>query len=377
MKEKFLLPVVLAGLALAGCSRGVAPKPAAVFPVLVAHAVVTNVPVLIDPPPVGHVTPCSTVTVHSQIQGLISEVHFQEGQEVRKGDPLFTIDSRPSEAALAQARANLVRDSGQLEYARANYARDQKLFASKIVSQNQLETDQASLDAATGTVAADKAAITNAVLNLGYCDIRSPVDGKTGALQAFVGNVIKAPDDTLVTINQLRPIYVAFAVPEQYLPQIQSELRTKKLKVSVTYENLKGAAPQGELTFVDNSVDPSTGTIQLRATFPNDNEVLWPGQFVEVTLTLLEMTNVIAVPSQAVQTGQDGDYIYVVKPDQTIEVRTVTAGITYENETVISQGLQAGDVVVTDGQLRLSPGAKVSVKTSIAPAASASATNAP
>lgn len=307
---------------------------------------------------------------------MISQVHFQEGQEVRKGDPLFTIDPRPSQAALDQARANLVRDSGQLEYTKANYSRDRKLFDAKIISQDQLETDQASLDAAKGTVAADKAAITNAVLNLEFCDIRSPIDGKTGALQAFVGNVVKAPDDTLLTINQIQPIYVAFAVPEQYLPEIQREMRTKTLKVSATYENINTPPPEGDLTFVDNSVDPSTGTIQLRATFPNQDHVLWPGQFVEVSLTFSELTNVVVVPSEAVQTGQDGSFIYLVKPDLTVEMRPVTTGITYQDETVILKGVRAGETVVTDGQVRLAPGVKVSIKSSLSPAAPSSNANA-
>lgn len=376
MKREFLIPFVLAGLALAGCSHDPGPKAASAPPVLVALATVTNVPVLIDPPPVGHVTAVSTVTIHSQIQGMISQVHFQEGQEVRKGDPLFTIDPRPSQAALDQARANLVRDSGQLEYTKANYSRDRKLFDAKIISQDQLETDQASLDAAKGTVAADKAAITNAVLNLEFCDIRSPIDGKTGALQAFVGNVVKAPDDTLLTINQIQPIYVAFAVPEQYLPEIQREMRTKTLKVSATYENINTPPPEGDLTFVDNSVDPSTGTIQLRATFPNQDHVLWPGQFVEVSLTFSELTNVVVVPSEAVQTGQDGSFIYLVKPDLTVEMRPVTTGITYQDETVILKGVRAGETVVTDGQVRLAPGVKVSIKSSLSPAAPSSNANA-
>jgi multidrug efflux system membrane fusion protein len=319
----------------------------------------------------------STVTIHSQIQGMISEVHFKEGQEVKQGDRLFTIDPRPSQAALDQARANLERDAGQLEYAKANYSRDQKLMDVKIISQDQLDTDTASLDAATGTVAADRAAITNALLNLDYCEIRSPVDGRTGSLQAYVGNVVKAPDDTLLTINQVHPIYVQFGVPEQFLPAIKREMRTKTLKVSVTFQNMDVPPPAGELTFIDNTVDTATGLIQLRATFPNDDRALWPGQFVEVELTLSELTNAVVVPSQAVQTGQNGQFVYVVKPDQSVEERTITAGITYQNETVIQNGLQAGETVVTDGQLRLAPGAHVDVKTSIQADVASPATNAP
>ncbi len=372
MKKFILISALLAfgaAVLLDGCSRKKANAPAGA-PVLVAKAVETNVPVQIDPPPVGHVTPVSTVTIHSQIGGIISEVHFQEGQEVKKGDLLFTIDPRPTQAALDQARANLERDSGQLEYQKANYARDQKLLAAKIISQDQFDTDTASRDAALGTVAADKAAITNALLNLEFCHISSPIDGKTGSLQAYEGNVVKAPDDVLLTINQIHPIYVEFAVPEQFLPEIKRQMAQHALKASVSFENMSGEPPQGELTFVDNSVDMTTGTIDLKATLPNEDSALWPGQFVNVTLTLSELTNAVVVPSQAVQTGQNGQFVYVVKSDQTVEERPVTIGIAYDGETVVEKGLQAGETVVTDGQLRLAPRVKVVVKSSADSAAS-------
>jgi multidrug efflux system membrane fusion protein len=356
---------VPAGLALAlwvaGCSPAGVPKKNAAVPVLTAVAWATNVPVRIDPPPVGHVLSLTTVTIHSQIQGMISAVHFQEGQEVAKGDLLFTLDPRPSQAALDQARAALERDAAQLAYAKINFAREQKLFDQKLISQDELDTNRANFDALAGTVAADRAAITNALLNLDYCAIHSPVAGRTGSLLSFPGNVVKAPDDALLTINQIHPIYVAFAVPEQYLPVIKKEMLTKTLKVSVTFQNMDVAPPQGELTFLDNAVDTTTGTIQLKATFPNQRGVLWPGQFVQVALTLSELTNAVVVPSQAVQTGQDGQFIYLVKPDQTVEQRPVVAGLTYQGVTVIERGLSAGETVVTDGQLRLAPGMSVAV----------------
>jgi multidrug efflux system membrane fusion protein len=365
MKNLILIPTLamIAAMLVNGCSGGVKKGAGgAGAPVLVARAVETNVPVLINPPPVGHVLPYSTVTIHSQIQGMISEVHFREGQEVKKGDPLFTIDPRPSQAALDQARAALERDTAQLEYAKINFAREQKLFDQKLISQDELDTNRASQDALTGTVAADRAAINNALLNLDYCQIRAPIDGRTGSLQSYEGNVVKAPDDILLTINQIHPIYVAFAVPEQYLPEIKKETREKTLKVQATYQNMDEPAPEGELTFIDNTVDMMTGTIQLRATFPNEDGTLWPGQFVQVMLTLSDLTNVIVTPSQAVQTGQNGQFVYVVKPDQTAEERPVTVGITYQGETVVQSGLKAGETVVTDGQLRLEPGTKVSIK---------------
>ena len=375
MKKKNFIPALLAALALAfGCSPSKPPKTAEAAPVLVAKAVATNVPVQIDPPPVGHVTPVLTVTIHAQVGGILSGIHFKEGSEVNSNELLFTIDPRPTQAALDQARANLERDSGQLEYQKANYARDQKLFDAKIISQDQLDTDTASRDAALGTVAADKAAITNAMLNLEFCQIRAPFDGITGSIQLHEGDVVKAPDDTLLTINQLHPIYVEFAVPEKYLPEIKKQMAAKTLAVQATFENMVGPPPQGELTFVDNAVDQTTGTILLKATFPNEDNSLWPGQFVQVVLTLSELTDAVVVPSQAVQVGQNGQFVYVVKEDQSVEMRPIKTGITFKNLTVVQSGLKADETVVTDGQLRLAPGVKVTVKSSTD---SASSTNAP
>ena len=365
MNNSTLIPAlaVVATMLVNGCSDG-AKKAAggAGAPVLVARAIETNVPVLIDPPPVGHVMPYSTVTIRPQVGGVLSQVHFQEGQEVKKGDLLFTIDPRPMQAALDAARAALARDQALLENAKIQFGREQKLFEQKLISQDEFDTSKAGLDTLAGTVAADQAAITNAGLNLEFTGIRAPFDGRTGSLQFHEGNVVKAPDDTLLTINQIHPIYVAFAVPEQYLPEIKREMRKKTLKVMATFQNMD-APPQGELTFIDNAVDMMTGMIQLKATFPNEDSTLWPGQFVQVALTLSELTNAIVVPSQAVQTGQNGDFIYVVKPDQTVEQRPVTIGITSQGGTVVQSGLQAGETVVTDGQLRLTPGVKVNVKT--------------
>jgi multidrug efflux system membrane fusion protein len=352
-----------AALATGGCSNGAkqaGDKPG--VPVLVAQSVTTNVPVQIQPPPVGHVTPYSTVTVHSQIQGMISQIHFREGQEVKQGDLLFTIDPRPEQAALAQAKANLARDRAQLENAKIQLDREQKLFDQKLVSEDDYDTSKASNDTLVGTVQADEAAVTNAELNLGYTEIRAPIDGVAGSLQSYVGNVVKAPDDTLLTIVQIHPIYVEFAVPEQYLPDIKKEMRAHPLKVSVMFQNMNVPPPEGELSFVNNTVDEATGTIDLWAMFPNQNNALWPGQFVSVVLTLSDLTNVVVVPSLAVQTGQNGEYLYVVKPDQTVEERSITIGITYQNETVIQSGLKAGETVVTDGQSRLAPGVKVNIK---------------
>jgi len=359
MKNSTLISAlaVTAAMLVNGCSGG-AKKGAggSGAPVLVAQAVATNVPVLINPPPVGHVMPYSTVTIRPQIGGILQKIHFQEGAEVKSNALLFTIDPRPMQAALACDRA-------QLENAEIQFAREQKLFDQKLVSQDEYDTSKASRDTLAATVQTDE-------LNLSFTDIRAPFDGRTGSLQFHEGNVVKAPDDTLLTINQVHPIYVAFAVPEQYLPEIKKEMREKTLKATATFQNMD-ATPQGELTFIDNAVDVTTGTIQLKATFPNEDNTLWPGQFVQVVLTLSDLTNAIVAPSQAVQTGQNGQFVYVVKPDQTAEERPVTTGITYQGETVVQSGLKAGETVVTDGQLRLEPGTKVNIKSAL------SSTNAP
>ena len=367
MDVKNICLPALAGLVLlfaGGCSRSPVLKGSAPVPVLTAQAVITNLPVLIDPPPVGHVMPILTVTIRPQIGGVIRAVNFREGQAVKKGDLLFTIDPRPAQATLAH-------DKAQLANAQIQFDREQKLFADKLISQDEFDTSKAARDTLVATVQSDE-------LNLEYCEIRSPIDGRTGGLQFHEGNVVKSPDDVLLTINQIHPIYVAFAVPEQYLPQIQQEQRAHPLPVSVAYQNFTDAPPVGVLTFVDNTVDQTTGTILLKATFPNDDQSLWPGQFVNVTLMLSELTNAVVVPSQAVQTGQSGQFIYVVATNPTnaatptVAVRSVITGITYQNQTVVEKGVRAGETVVTDGQLRLVPGTAVSFKS---PAASAS--NAP
>lgn len=377
--KKFLF-VTAVGLLLGlagGCSRSAPPKQTTGLPVLVAQAMVTNVPVLIDPPPVGHVATMQTVNVRPQIGGIISAVNFEEGQEVKQGDLLFTIDPRPAQAALALARADVQRDEAQLANAKIQFARDQKLFDQSLISRDAYDTSKAAMDALAGTVSADHAAVTNAELNLQYTQIRAPIDGRTGSLKFHAGNVVKSPDDILLTINQIHPIYVEFAVPEQYLPEIRREMREKALPVSVTVQGMKALSPQGKLTFIDNAVDETTGTILLKATFQNEQGVLWPGQFVNVSLTLSELKNVVVVPSQAVQTGQNGEFVFVIKSDRTVEERPITAGLTYHGETVVEKGVKAGETVVTDGQLRLTPGVAVSVKSSLEPAGPDPSNNAP
>lgn len=365
MKKSLVVTAAFAALILASaCSRTNAPKPVAPVPVLTAKVVETHVPVLIEPPPVGHVMPVSTVTIRPQIGGVIRTVNFQEGQEVKKGDLLFTIDPRPAQAALTLAKGSLQRDVAQLANAKIQFERDQKLLDQKLISQDVFDTSKAAMDALAGSVAADRAAVTNAELNLQYCEIRAPIDGRTGGLQFHEGNVVKSPDDVLLTINQIHPIYAAFAVPERYLPEIQKQMSGRTLAVTAGFENLDGEPPQGELSFVDNAVDATTGTIMLKATFPNTDGKLWPGQFVQLALQLDELTNAVVVPSQAVQNGQIGQFLFVVKADKTVEQRAVRTSVTFKGATVIATGVQAGETVVTDGQLRLAPGMTVSDKSS-------------
>jgi len=305
----------------------------------------------------------SLVSIRSQITGPITKVHFKEGQEVNVGDPLFTIDPRPYEAALNQARANLERDIAQMISARLEFERTSNLFESKIASSQDYDSAQAAYQAMQATVAADHAAVTNAQVSLGYTDIRSPIEGRTGNLIVKAGNVVKAPDDVLLTITQIHPIYVAFTVPEQNLAAIRQQSRQSDLQVEAVVPGEANHPVVGELTFLNNMVDTNTGTILLKGTFVNTNDVLWPGQFVQVSLTLSNLVNAVVVPSQAVQTGQQGEFVFVVKSDQTVDTRPVITGVTYEGQTVLSSGVKPGETVVTDGQLRLAPGTKVSTQT--------------
>ena len=362
------LPLLLAvGFSLSGCSRQEASAEksgksagGAPVPVLVGKAMAKSMPVQIQA--IGNVMPYSRVAVRSQITGQLVRVHFQEGKEVRKDDLLFTIDPRPSQAALDQAKANLARDEAQLENAQIEFARAKKLFESNISSRDDYDKAQANLDTLRGTVLADRAAITNAALNLEFTSIRSPIDGRTGNLLVHEGNIVKAEDDVLLQINQVHPIFVSFAVPEQFLPEIKRRMRDGPLKAQASYVNLDGAPPQGNVSFIDNTVDPTTGMVQLKATFDNTDNALWPGQFVQVAMTLSEQANAVVVPTPAIQPGQNGDFVFVVKADQTIELRPVVVGAGREGETVVQSGLKPGETVVTDGQLRLVPGARVDVK---------------
>ena len=348
------------------------PGGGASVPVLVASAVSRDIPVQVRA--IGNVQAYSLVSVRSQITGPITRVHFQEGQEVREGDLLFTLDPRPWQAALNQAEANLKRDEAQMTSARLAFERTSNLFAGKIASREDYETAEAGFRGMEGSALADIAAISNAQVSLSYAEIRSPLDGRTGNLAVKKGNVVKAPDDVLLTITQVHPIYVAFSVPEQDLPAIRRESGGATLAVEAVVPGEDHRPVRGELTFVNNMVDTNTGTIQLKATFANKDNVLWPGQFVQVSLTLSNLVSATVVPSQAVQTGQNGEFVFVVGPDQTVTNQAVATSLTVDGWTVIAAGVKPGDTVVTDGQLRLAPGAKVSIKT---PQSADSSTNTP
>jgi multidrug efflux system membrane fusion protein len=356
---------MLLSLITTSCSRNavVEKKPQApAVTVLVGEAKAQDVPMEINA--IGGVRAYSTVSVRSQITGPIEQVHFEEGREVKAGDLLFSLDQRPWQAALNQAQANLQRDEAQMINARLQFERTSNLFQSRIASQQDMDTAQANLLVAQSTVMADKAAITNAQVSLGYTEIRAPIDGRTGNVEAKRGNVVKAPDDVLVTITQMRPIYVAFSVPEQSLPAIRERSSESALVVKAFAPGDTNRIAVGELTFIDNTVDTNTGTILLKGTFANTNRVLWPGQFVQITMTLSNLAQAIVVPSQAVQTGQGGEFVFVVRSDATVEMRPVVTGITFDGVRVIQNGLSPGEKVVLDGQLRLTPGARVEIKTS-------------
>jgi multidrug efflux system membrane fusion protein len=311
---------------------------------------------------IGAAEAYSNVAVHPQITGQLTSVDFEEGGDVTKGEIIFTLDFRPLEAALEQANANLTRDAAQAANARASSARYQDLQSRGIATKEQADQSRTSADALDATVQADRAAVDNAKVQLQYATIMAPISGRTGALMVHEGNLVRANDATpLVVINQISPIYVSFGIPEGELPDLKRYLAQR----SVTVE----AAPPGEaetsrgrITFIDNAVDATTGQIKIKASFPNEDRRLWPGQFVNVTVTLKVEADAIVVPTAAVQNGQEGSYVFVLKPDRTVELRSITIEREAAESTIVQTGLTQGEIVVTDGQLRLASGSKVSVK---------------
>jgi len=366
-----LLPTIVAGaLMAAGCSgsaqqpqqpRGGGRGSDQVVPVTVTQVIQKEMPLEIRV--IGTAEPYSTVAVHAQITGQLTSVNFKEGDEVKKGQVLFVLDRRPLEAALQQADANLQRDIAQAANARSQAQRYQDLADKGIATKEQLDTSRTGAAALDATVEADRAAVENAKVQLQYATMTAPIAGRTGALMVHEGNLVRANDATpLVIINQITPIYVSFGIPEARLPEFKRYMAQGSLHVEAQPPTEEGMPSRGRISFVDNNVDQTTGTIKIKGTFANEDRRLWPGQFVNVIVTLTNDPGAIVVPAAAVQAGQQGQYVFVVTSDQTVEMRPVEIARTRGDDTVIQRGLKPGETVVTDGQLRLVPGSRISVK---------------
>jgi len=359
-------------------------------PVTVATAVQRDVPVQVRQ--IGAVEAVSVIAVKAQIGGELTKVLFREGDDVRTGQQLFEIDPRPYQQAIDQAQAAIAKDEALIAQAQANLARDtvqtanakeqaeryaalakdgliskdqNSTYQTTFNSQNEsLRADEAAINSAKASLNVDRAALETAKLNLAYCSIFSPINGRAGSLLVQAGNLVKANDTgALININQVQPVYVTFSVPEQLLNEIRGYSKDNPLPVTAVISAERSVT--GKLTFIDNSVDNSTGTIKLKAEFPNADRSLWPGQFVNVVMTLRTLRGVTVVPSEAVQSGQAGQFVFIVKPDHTVANKPVKLGQSIDNQIVVESGVSPGDTVVTDGQLRLVPGAPVRVVQSV------------
>lgn len=368
---------------LPGCSSKnaqgdtVKPAPRPAVPVMVGAVREETVPVQLNE--IGTGEAYSTVSIKSLVQGEVQHVYFRQGQYVKKGQLLYSIDPSPFQAALAQAQAVLAqaqatqaKDEAQLAYAAAQDKRYTDLYKQGIVSQDQFDQYrssanqlQAAVRADQAAVRSDQAAVDNARIQLSYCTIRSPLEGLTGAFQVDQGNLVKVNDVAIVVINQISPIYVDFSVPQQYLQQIKERRAVSPLHVEAVIPQEPNRPEDGVLSFINNTVDSTTGTILLKGTFPNPQRRLWPGEYLNVILNLSSQANAVVAPSAAIQTGQNGKFVYVVGSNDTVDLRPVTAGAVYQGKTVIEKGLSSGETVVTDGQLMLYPGAKVTIKSSL------------
>lgn len=365
LKHLLLGLLVAASAVLSACSSGGAQSAGggaqAPVPVTVARVVEKNMP--LEVAVVGSVEAYSTVAVRAQVTGELKAVNFREGDDVNVGDVLFTLDPRPLEAALNQAEANLQRDTANLANAKVIAQRMDDLVERGVGTREQRDTARTQAAALEAVVGANKAAVENARVQLQYATIRAPISGRTGALMVDAGNLVRANDQTaLVVINQVSPIYVSFGIPEALLPDLRRYMAQRELEVAAVPPNEDIAPATGRISFVDNQVDHTTGTIRIKATFPNTNRRLWPGQFVNVRVQMSNDPRAVVVPSVAVQAGPEGKYVYVVKGDQTVEMRAVTVERTAGQETVLKEGVKPGETIVTDGQLRLVPGSRITIK---------------
>jgi multidrug efflux system membrane fusion protein len=353
--------------------RASADAAAPAVPVVIAPVARKPMPVRIVA--IGTVQPIATVAVKSRVDGEIAEVKISDGQAVKAGDVLFVLDTRAAEAQLKQAEATLAKDRAQLENAKRDVSRYKPLTEKEFVSRQQLDTAQTNVAALEATVLADQAIIDTFKVQLTYYTIRSPMDGRVGTIALKTGNAVKAQDTiSLVTINQIKPIYVSYAVPQRELPGIRAAVGAGTVPVQAAVPGDPGAPITGKIFFFDNQIDPTTGTISLKAIFDNADERLWPGEFVNVSSTLRVEADAITVPSSAVQVGQNGTYVFVVKADNTVELRPVAVNRTVGNESVISKGLNPDERVVTDGQLRLTNGSRIEIRTSATAGAQAERT---
>jgi membrane fusion protein, multidrug efflux system len=359
-KIRFL--IFLASLTLAACGeKQSANPPPAPKNVLVTSVRAMDVPVQLHE--FGRLSSPESVNVQPQVNGRIMEVHFVEGQEVKKGDLLFVIDPRPFQADLEQSQGQLKSDQAQLALDQRNLQRDEQTGAGRFVSAQQIDTDRARVENLQGAVAKDQASIELAKLNLEYCYVRSPIDGRTGRRLVDAGNYVAIGGATLVNIQRQDPVYVDFTISENDLAQLRENIaRGNKLSVDVVTPSTPDIVKTGTLSFLDNSVSTQSGTALLRATIPNKERYLWSGQYVNVTLTLQILKDVSVVPSQTVQMGGKGNYLYAVKPDNTVEQRQVTQGARYQDMVVVSEGVKPGENVVVEGQLALGNGMKVNPK---------------
>lgn len=351
-------------LALVACSGGEEakgkPAPVAKPPVVVRVAVAAEKAVPVELRAVGEVEAAARVTVRSQVAGVIAQVHFKEGQEVKAGELLFSIDPKPLQAALARAEAELERNRVEAETARREAARFADLLASGFVSRDEAEAVQGRAASLQAAVAASKASVEQAKIQLGYSAIRAPQSGRTGALLVHPGTVVKANDaPDLVTIQTLAPIQVGFSLPERQLPQLRRHLAQGPLELQALIAGEEQQPEFGRISFLDNAVDSATGTIRLKGDFANEQGRLWPGQFVELRLVLETLPAALTVPTAALLSGQQGSYLYVVGAEDIVATRPVTVGIASGDDSVIEAGLAAGETVVVEGQQKLSPGARV------------------